>query len=181
VTPLAPDERTDAQRELLAKIDVGGPMGEANIFTTLVRAPEVFRQWLRFGGALLGGRLPARDRELLILRTAVNCTAPYEWGQHTRIGSAAGLSDEEIRRVAEGPGAAGWGDADRSLLAAADELHATCTLGDERFGELAARYDTGQMIELAMVVGHYHLVAMALNTLGVPLDEGLEGLPGHPR
>ena len=28
-----------------------------------------------------------------------------------------------------------------------------------------------------MVVGHYHMVAFALNTFGVELDEGLEPLP----
>ena len=55
--PLA-SERTDAQRELLERINVGGPMGEANVFTTLVRAPDVFRQWLPFGGALLRARCP---------------------------------------------------------------------------------------------------------------------------
>ena len=175
MTPLRADERTDVQRELLERIDIGGTMGEANIFTTLVRAPALFRQWLRFGGALLRGSLPARDRELLILRTAVNCTAPYEWAQHTRIGALAGLSDEEIERVAAGPAAPGWDDDDRVLLAVADELHATMTLGDELYGALADRYDDAQVIELIMVVGQYHLVAMTLNTLGVPLDEGLTG------
>ena len=85
------------------RVDVGGALGEANIFTTLVRAPDVFRRWLPFGGALLRGSLPARDRELLILRTAVNCTAPYEWGQHVRLGRLAGLTDDEIARVAAGP------------------------------------------------------------------------------
>jgi hypothetical protein len=28
-----------------------------------------------------------------------------------------------------------------------------------------------------MLVGHYHLVAMALNAFGVELDDGLEGFP----
>jgi hypothetical protein len=28
-----------------------------------------------------------------------------------------------------------------------------------------------------MLVGHYHLVAMTLNSLGVQLDEGLTGFP----
>lgn len=28
-----------------------------------------------------------------------------------------------------------------------------------------------------MLVGHYHLVAMTLNALGVDLDDGLDGFP----
>lgn len=177
LAPLPEPERTESQRELLASVDVGGPLGEANIFTTLVRAPRVFRRWLPFGGALLRGSLPARDRELLILRTAVNCRAPYEWGQHVRLGELAGLSSDEIARVAEGPAAAGWSPDDELLLAVADELHATCTLSDARYAALAARYDEVQLIEVPMVVGHYHLVAMTLNALGVENDEGLAPLP----
>jgi alkylhydroperoxidase family enzyme len=178
LAPVPPSARTDAQRELLARVDVQGPMGEANIFTTLVRAPGVFRRWLSFGGALLRGALPARDRELLILRTAVNCAAPYEWGQHVRLGAIAGLTDDEIARVARGWDAAGWGADDAVLLRVADELHETCMLSDERWDELAARYDDEQLIEILMLVGHYHLVAMTLNALRVANDEGLAPLPG---
>ena len=177
LAPLRAADRTDEQRELLARVDVSGVLGEANVFTTLVRAPRVFRRWLAFGGTLLTGALPARDRELLILRTAVNCTAPYEWGQHARIGRAAGLTDDEVARVAHGPDADGWGLADADLLRVADELHATRTLSDEGFARLASRYDEGQVIEALLVVGHYELLAMTLNALGVAPDEGLEPLP----
>jgi 4-carboxymuconolactone decarboxylase len=178
LAPVPPAARSDAQRELLSRVDVAGPMGEANIFTTLVRAPAVFRRWLAFGGALLRGSLPARDRELLILRTAVNCAAPYEWGQHVRLGLLAGLTDEEVARVAVGPDASGWSAEDAALLRVADELHETSTLTDERYGTLSARYDDERLIEVLMVVGHYHLVAMTLNALRVANDEGLAPLPG---
>jgi 4-carboxymuconolactone decarboxylase len=42
---------------------------------------------------------------------------------------------------------------------------------------LAESYGTEELIEVVFVVGHYHMVAFALNSLGVELDEGLEGLP----
>jgi len=42
---------------------------------------------------------------------------------------------------------------------------------------LAESHDERALIEIAMLVGHYHLVAYALNSLEVELDEGLEGLP----
>jgi alkylhydroperoxidase family enzyme len=177
LAPLPSTERTEPQRELLARVDVGGPLGEANIFTTLVRAPDLFRRWLAFGGALLGGTLPARDRELLILRTAVNCGAPYEWGQHVRVGRLAGLTDAEIARVAAGPSDMAWGADDVLLVEVADELHATYGLSDAHFDALASRYDEVQLIEVLMVVGHYHLLAMTLNALRVANDDGLAPLP----
>ncbi|HET9689780.1 MAG TPA: carboxymuconolactone decarboxylase family protein [Acidimicrobiales bacterium] len=175
IAPLPRDERTPAAQGLLEGVSVAG--AEANIFTTLVRAEGLTRKWLPFGGKLLAGKIPARDRELLILRTGWNCRAEYEWAQHVVIGRRAGLGDDEIARVPAGPDAAGWSDHDRSLLRAADELHADWCITDATWAAIAGRYDEAQMIELPMLVGHYHMVAGALNSLGVQLDPGLHGFP----
>jgi 4-carboxymuconolactone decarboxylase len=176
IAPVPSAERTGQVRELLDQARIGtGP--DANIFATLVRAPGLFRRWLPFGGKLLAGKLPARDRELLILRTGWNCRAEYEWAQHARIALACGLTSEEIERVALDSIDGGWAPFDATLLRAADELHARSTLSDGSWSELSERYDTQQLIEVPMLVGHYHLVAMTLNACGVELDEGLEGFP----
>lgn len=176
IVPVPPAERTGQVRELLEQVSTGtGP--DANIFATLVRAPGVFRRWLPFGGKLLHGKLPARDRELLILRTGWNCRAEYEWAQHARIALNCDLTSEEVDRVALGPNEVGWAPFDATLLRAADELHQTSTLSDATWATLATRFNTEQLIEWPMLVGHYHLVAMTLNALGVELDEGLTGFP----
>jgi 4-carboxymuconolactone decarboxylase len=153
-------------------------LGDNNIFSTLARHTDLFRAWLPFGGFLLGGGvLPARERELLILRTGWNCSSPYEWGQHVRIAESLGIEREEIERVAAGPDAAGWSPGDATLLRAADELHENAKISDGTWERLAETYDERGLIEIAMLVGHYHMVAFALNSLEVELDEGLEGLP----
>lgn len=170
IPPLPASEQDDRARELLAQAG-GEAAGATNIFTTLVRHPGLFRRWLPFGGKLLAGKLPARDRELLILRTGWNCGADYEWAQHVRIARRAGVADDEIARVKDGPDAPGWDPFDATLLRAADELHAQATLSDATWAALAARYDERQLIELPMLVGHYHLVAFALNSLGVQVED----------
>jgi 4-carboxymuconolactone decarboxylase len=176
VDPLGEDDADDQSRELLA--GVGALTGTAsNIFATLVRHPGLFRRWLPFGGKLLVGKLPARERELLILRTAWHTRAAYEWGQHVAIARAAGVTEEEIARVPDGPDAA-WEQPDRVLLTAADELHGDACISDATWAALAERYDTQQLIEVPMLVGHYHMVAFALNSLGVQREEGVPGLPG---
>ena len=175
IPPLPEGERDAQANELLDQADVG--IGKANIFATLVRHPGLFRKWLPFGGKLLSGRLPARDREILILRTGWNCRAEYEWGQHVVIGRRVGLTDDEIRRIPDGPDAAGWSNPDRALLRAADELHADAKITDSTWAELASVYDERQLIEVCMVVGHYHLVGFTLNSLGVERDEGVPGFP----
>ena len=139
--------------------------------------PELFRAWLRFGGYLLtSGKLPGRDRELLILRTAANCRSSYEWGQHVRISLAGGFEREVVDRVLEGPDAEGWSAHEAALLGA--RRTAPPTLGsDETWTALAESYDTQTLIEATMVVGHYQMLAGALNSFDVELDEGLEPLP----
>ena len=131
----------------------------------------------RLADEMLAGRLPARDRELLILRTGWRCGSEYEWAQHVVVGRAAGLTDDEIARVAVGPDAAGWDPFDALLLRAADELHDDSCLTDATWAALAERYDERQMVEVPVVVGHYHLVSFLLNSLGVPLEDGSERFP----
>ena len=176
IGPLAPEAMDAQQSELMAQVGLGGPT--VNIFATLVRHPGLFRRWMPFGGKLLSGRLPARDRELLVLRTGWRCRSEYEWAQHVVVGRASGLSDDEIARVTAGPDADGWDDHERVLLRAADELHDDACVSDATWADLAARYDERQLIEVPMVVGHYHLVSFTLNSLGVPLEDGVEGFPG---
>ena len=94
------------------------------------------------------------------------------------IGRAAGLTDDEIRRVQDGPDAPGWSADDATLLRAADELHDDSCITDATWEALAARYDQRQLIELPMLVGHYHLVAYALNSLGVQREPGVPGFDG---
>jgi 4-carboxymuconolactone decarboxylase len=172
VSPLPESEQTEADKELLRS----SILPDANIFTTLVRAPGLFRKWLPFGGKLLSGKLDARDRELLILRTAWNCQAEYEWGQHVIIGGQAGLAAHEIERIPS-RSTDGWTSKDATLLRAADELHDDCCISDDTWTELARVYDVQQLIEIPMLVGQYHLVAMTLNSLGVAMDDGIGGFP----
>jgi AhpD family alkylhydroperoxidase len=148
-----------------------------NIFTTLARHRRLFRKWLRFAGALMPGGLLRRDEsELLILRVAHNCACDYEWAHHERIGRTAGLTPEEIERVRSGPDADGWSARRALLLRAADELHAQRSISDALWGELRAQLSEPELIELCMLVGHYEMLAMTLNSLQVQPD----ALPAGP-
>jgi 4-carboxymuconolactone decarboxylase len=179
IRPLPEAERDAQAQALLADVAVAGPT--SNIFTTLVRHPGLFRHWLPFGGKLLAGRLPARDRELLILRTAWLCEAEYEWAQHVPMGRAAGITDDELDQIVAGPEDPAWSDADATLLQAADELHDDARIADGTWAGLASRYDERQLIEVPMLVGHYHLVAFALNSLGVELEPDVTGFDERAR
>jgi 4-carboxymuconolactone decarboxylase len=149
-----------------------------NVFATLAHHPKLMKRWLVFANHVLAkSTLPARDRELLVLRTGWNCRAPYEWGQHVAIARGIGITDDEIVRVAEGPDADGWSEADVALLRAADELHNEDALSDPTYAALASRYDAQGLLDLVFTIGQYHLVSMVLNAFRAERDDGVTGVP----
>ncbi len=176
IPPLDPADRDETA---LALLDGVGALGsDLNVFTTLVRHPKLFRRWLTFNGTLLlGGALPARDRELLILRAAWNNGCDYEWGQHVRLARDAGLEADEVARIVEGPTAPGLAPFDAVLLRAADELHVDSVLRDGTWARLRERYDEHQLIEVPMLVGVYTMLGYTLNSLGVQRETGVDGFP----
>lgn len=171
LAPVPEEDLDDRTRELLAVT------GSLNIFTTLAHHPDLLRRWLRFGShVLVQSTLPARERELAILRTGWRCGSEYEFGQHTVIGGQVGLTDDEIRRLAR-DGTAGWSDDDAVLVRATDELVGDHTLSDDSWAALNERWSTEQVLDLIFAVGQYVLVSTALRSLGVQRDEGVPGWP----
>jgi 4-carboxymuconolactone decarboxylase len=175
VMPLPESEWDDEVRELLEPLRRGGQV--YNIFATLARHPKLAKRWMVFASHILGkSTLPARERELVILRTGWLCHAGYEWGHHVAIAQDAGMGPEEIDRIKAGPNAAGWGPSESALLKAVDELHSDTFISNPTWTSLAGHYTTEQMMDLIFTVGQYHMVSMALNSLGVQLEDGFTGL-----
>ncbi|KAB2342989.1 carboxymuconolactone decarboxylase family protein [Actinomadura rudentiformis] len=172
ISPLPQDEWSD-----LLKV-VAETTGPLNIFTTLGRHPALFESWIGFGSMLLlKGTLSARDRELAILRTAHHRSCSYEWHHHHRLGLEAGLTEAEIAALRLDLDGHSWSADDRMVLAAADDLHARGTVSDATWAELAGRFGERELIELVMLIGHYHLLAFTLNSLRVQPEKHEE--PGE--
>ena len=172
--PIQPEDWSDEiKKTLQPNVEKGTVF---NIFKTLSHHPDLFRRWLVFGNhVLFKSTLPPRERELIILRIGWLCEAEYEWAQHVLIGKEAGLTAEEIDRIKAGPNARGWSEADKLLLQATDELRKDAFITDATWNGLCQHFDTKQLMDVVFAVGQYNLVSMALNTLGVQLDDGLEG------
>ncbi|MEM7285111.1 MAG: carboxymuconolactone decarboxylase family protein [Actinomycetota bacterium] len=174
LAPLTDDELEGKALELMQPmIDSGRPW---NIFRTIARHPDLARRWMVFANHVLyKSTLPGRERELAILRVGWLCQSEYEFSQHRVIGMDAGLSREEVEAVKEGSAAPGWSETDRLVLQATDELHENKVIGDDTWAALGEHFSDQQMMDLVFAVGQYTLVSMALRTLGVPLDDFLEG------
>jgi alkylhydroperoxidase family enzyme len=151
----------------------GGTVGPPNLFTTLGRHRRLFRPWLRFAGRLMpGGALPRADAELVILRVAHLCDAPYERAHHARIGARAGLSRDQIAALTiDSPPTSAFSGRQRALITAVDELVTRHGLADATWSLLTTTGLTErELIELPMLTGHYTMLAMTLNALRVQPD-----------
>jgi alkylhydroperoxidase family enzyme len=190
VPRLLPVPRADWSPDLAAFIadfraSVGAGRSEAgrasggNLLGTLARYPELTQAFLTFNGHVLyGTTLTPRQRELLVLRVAHLRRSDYEWAQHVLLGRAAGLADEEIARVPDGPDAPGWAPLDRNLLTAADELLVEGAVSSGTWKALAGELDERQLMDVVFTVGTYALIAMALRTFEVePEPELVPYLP----
>jgi alkylhydroperoxidase family enzyme len=173
IAPVAdPDTET---AEILAKTLVGdGP--PLNVFTTLARHPRLLKRFNVLGGFFLTrGALPARDREIVILRSAWRSGSEYEFGQHVLIARQAGLTNAEIDALASERGA--WPAHEAALVAVADEVDRQAAISDATWDALRTTYDEQQMIEVVLLAGFYRMLAGLLNTAGVERDAGVPGWP----
>lgn len=167
IEPVSDEDATDEQREILA----ASGRSPLNVQGTIAQYPELARSRQAFTNHVMRETsLPAREREILILRTGWNCRSEYEFAQHSRFGRSVGLTDDEIRRITLGPDADGWNDFDAALIRAADELHNDAFISDDTWNKLAARYSTRQLMDAVFAVGQYHIVSMALNSFGVQFE-----------
>ena len=170
IAPLKREELTDEQREALKPFE-GRPL--INIFATMAHAPKALTRFLEWGNYVLSRRnsLPAREREILILRVGFLCKSGYEFTQHTRVALREGLTAADIARIKAGADA-GWSDADAALIRAADELVRGHFISDATWAALGRQFDDKQRMDVVFTVGQYTQVSMILNTFGVQLDPG---------
>src|SRR5882757_9156456 len=123
-TRIAEPRAGELRNDIAQLLQLIAPAGRdpARTMVLLGRQPELLSPFLGWAAALaLQGVLPHRSHELLALRVASNCGSEFEWAEHVEYARAAGLDDDEIAAVAKPLGASRWSEADRAMLAAADE------------------------------------------------------------
>jgi alkylhydroperoxidase family enzyme len=174
VPPLPPEERDERQIELVRYAG-----HEYGVYTTLVRHPDLFADFMVLGRRLLRlSSLDAPDREKLILRAAFRSRARYEWSHHDVIGRRVGLTDADLTALASDPVGADVDPHTGLLIRAADEvLGPEHRLSDETWAAMTATYTQNQVIEACMLVGEYAMLAGVLNTLGVQIEDGFPQPP----
>src|ERR1700712_2703504 len=124
--PLPADQWDEAvQRALAPMLPADGPRDANNALATFAHHPALAKAFLRFNVHLLySSTLPARIRELAILRVAHRRECAYEWSHHLSMAKDEGITDDEIAAVRcdAGEGAGDFDEFDRAVIAGVDEL-----------------------------------------------------------
>jgi 4-carboxymuconolactone decarboxylase len=155
-----------------------GPAGQPlNIFLVLARHPRLLKRFNVLAGLFAQhGLLTARQREIVVLRTAWRTNSPYEWGQHVLLAREVGVLDDEIATIRTET-LRGWSPDEASLLRLTDELLADIDVSEDTWEELTSSLDDAQVIEALMLVGFYRMAAGFLNAARVPMEPYLPVSP----
>jgi AhpD family alkylhydroperoxidase len=163
-----PETAAPKTKELLERLPV-----KLNIFKMMAHAETNFRPLVMLGTSILTEQqLPAKLRELAILRVARLSRAEYEWVQHVPIATMTGVSEEQVAALARDDAAAACFDpVDRVVLRATDEIVRDGGPSDATFAELQGRFSNREIVELVLAVGFYMVMARLMISTRIDLDE----------
>jgi 4-carboxymuconolactone decarboxylase len=167
---LTEETMTPQQREVAAEIAAGRRGEVRGPFIALLHNPELARRLQKLGEYLRWeGKLPSYLKELAVLVTARRWTCQHEWLMHSKLALEAGLAASVIDDIRQGRPPAGMSEDETAVYNFCCEAHATGRVGDEAFLAIKDRFGLDGALELLALNGYYTLMAMVLNTAGLPL------------
>jgi 4-carboxymuconolactone decarboxylase len=167
---LTTEQMNEAQRAVAAQISAG-PRGEVRgPFIALIHNPKLAQHLQGLGEHLRwGGKLPQKLVELAVLVTARRWTCQHEWFVHVELARKAGLDEQMIAAIRDGREPSAKGTDEALVYAFCKDAHATGRVSDEHFNPVRDRFGLDGALELVALSGYYTLMAMVLNTAGMPL------------
>jgi alkylhydroperoxidase family enzyme len=150
------------------KAERGGKL--LNLYRMLLHSPPVAEGWLGFLTAIRQKcSLPARVRELVIMRIAVLNAAEYEFEAHLPFAREERVSDAQIEALRTG-NLALFDERERAALAYAEAMTRTIRVPDDVFAAVRRHFAERETVELTATIGAYNLVSRFLEALQVDHD-----------
>jgi 4-carboxymuconolactone decarboxylase len=163
-------EMNEAQRVVAEQI-MAGPRGEVRgPYIALLHHPALAAKLQELGEELRWkGKLPKRLLELAVLVTARRWTCQHEWFMHEKLAREAGLDPTLVSAIAERIAPADLPVEESIVYQFCAEAHASGRVSDATFDAVKNRFGLEGALELLAICGYYSLMAMVLNTAGMPL------------
>lgn len=172
---LSADQYTEEQKAVAAAI-TAGPRGEVRgPFIALLHHPALAGKLQALGEELRWkSKLPKRLLELAVLVTARRWTCQHEWFMHEKLAREAGLDPAVIAAIAQRIPPKDASPEEAAVYTFCAEAHASGRVSDAAFEAVKSRFGLDGALELLVACGYYSLMAMVLNTAGLPLPGNAE-------
>ena len=147
------------------------------LMRALANNPAASRAFQRLGGWIRHScALDPRLRELAILQVGYAARSPYEYSHHVKLGFDYGVSEADLRALAEESAGrdSGLPALDRAVLRAAREMHDDGAMAKATFDELAAALGVSQVIDLTVTIAFYCAVVRLLASLEIEVEPDYE-------
>ena len=166
-------------RELGEAMGLPARRTQSEAFRVVANNPGVarvaFSQLLQL---LENNRFDTRLRELMIMRIAWVTGSAYEWTQHWRVATTAGIPPDDILAVRDWQSSSRLAPADRAILAATDECLSGKSISDAAWADVTRHVtDPAQQVEFVMAMGNWMTFSMLFRNLRIPLAEGVQVWP----
>ena len=112
--------------------------------------------------------LSQRAREVVILTVGASWQAPYELYAHCAVGRYVGLSDDEVRILAEGRLPKDLSDTEMVAHRVARALSVEHRLDDALYREAEKLLGANGIMDAVVLTGIYHTVCAILNAFAIP-------------
>ena len=141
-----------------------------NVIKGMANAPELMMGFMPFLGAALGpSKVDNATKELAILTTTNLNGCTYCTAHHTMAGKRAGLTDEQIAAATDETSDA-LDDRQKAVVRFSKELAQNVAASQEALDEMAKHFDEGQIAEINMVAGTFHVLTRFADTFKVELE-----------
>ncbi len=141
-------------------------------WTTFALVPDLLFQARNSLMALMqpGRKLPAKLRELAILRTGVVGESRFEYSQHLKVARMVGIPEEKLAAIKTWTLSDKFSPAERAVMQVTDEIVGRNLVEDGSFDALKAHLADDQILELFYVIGLWRMHGMIVRALHLEFD-----------
>jgi 4-carboxymuconolactone decarboxylase len=146
-----------------------------NVHGLMAHHPALLLAWWKLRNHVIsGGALGPKLGEMVILRAAHHLKNDYEWSSHVLRAADAGLTNEEIKRIADAALTdSHWLQKEFQILVLVDELFEMRAISPATLASLDDNFTAQELMDLMAIQGFYSILGAMLNTWPTPLDQHL--------
>lgn len=138
-------------------------------YNPLLYSPEMSSAFIAFQLAeAKSTSLEARVRQVVILAVGAVWKAPYEIYAHAAVARKLGFSEEEISKLSAGESPESLSNAERIAHQYATQLTTSHWIDDDLFAVAKKIFGLKGLVDMAELIGAYHLVSVILNSFAIP-------------